>query len=128
MGAEVRHSRAETGRRVGAMDDGLCPRGGPSVNMYPKHFWTRLHLCGSWSSLYVTRVLQERRNQDGWHEGVHTLMDGIYSRCHRSGNTPYGWFAGMFRAFSRLRSTNSIIRADYSGSGRLDGYRERSLT
>jgi hypothetical protein len=97
------------------------------MNMYPKHFWTRLHLCGSWSSTHVTRVLQQKRNQDGWHEGVHMLMDGIYSRCHRSGDMPYV-LLGYFELSLALRSANGIIRANDSGSGQRDGHRERPLT
>lgn len=126
VGAEVRHSRAETGRRVGAMDDGLCPRGGSSLNMYPKHFWARLHLCGSWGCMYVTCVSQKKRNHDGWHEGVHegvhAMMHGGCSGRQRHGNSPYG-VLGCFEPSPALHSTN-MRRADFSSSGRLDGYRD----
>ena len=107
------------------MDDGLCARGS-SLNMYPKHFWARLHLCGSWSCMHVTCVPQKRRNHDGWREGVHAMLDGVHSGHQLGGNEPYA-LLGCFEPSLTPRSTN-IGRADYSDGGRLHGYWERPLT
>lgn len=76
--------------------------------------------------MYVTCVPQRKRNHDGWHEGVHTMMGGIFSGHHLSGNKSYD-LLGCFEPSLALHPTNTK-RADYSNSGRLYGYREQSLT
>ncbi|KAM0256728.1 hypothetical protein ACHAQJ_004796 [Trichoderma viride] len=64
VGAEVRHSRAETGQRVGAMDDGPCPQRRILIKYVSETFLDSVALVRL-MELYVACVSQKRRDYDG---------------------------------------------------------------
>lgn len=91
METEVRHSRAETDQRVGAMDDSPCSQRRMLIEYVSETFFDSVALVRL-IQLYAACVSQRRRDNAGQQtpEDTHASMNGIQRWSISAATAPMG--------------------------------------